>query len=428
MAEVVIVGGGIAGLACARHLHAQGVEVLVLEAADSVGGRMRTDEVSGFRLDRGFQVFLTAYPEARLVLDLEGLALRVFAHGALVRAKGRFHPVLDPWKKPLAWIDSSLSELGTVGDKLRALRLRSRVNSGPLDLLWRRGEVTSLEALEVDGFSATAIGGFFRPLLGAMFLERELSTSSRLLEFLLRMLSQGAAALPAAGIQSIPLQLAAGLPEGSVRTGAPVLSIQSDGVSLRSGEWVPARRVVVATDAAEAERLVELRGADTLALRAPHLWRGVTCLYFAAPEPPVQEPLLVLDGEGRGPVNHLCVPTQIAPEYGPGGAALVSASVLAVPRTADEEHDLLAAVLRQLAEWFGEAVAGWTHLRTYVLPQSLPDQSPGRMDPGARSPWVGAGLAVCGDHRESGTLHGALVSGRRAAEALLEEAVVSPRA
>jgi phytoene dehydrogenase-like protein len=426
MAEIVIVGGGVAGLACARRLHEAGREVLVLEAGDVGGGRMRTDELGGFRLDRGFQVLLTAFPEARRVLDYDALALRPFEPGVLVRTQGRFHRVLDPWRRPLAWRGASSSDLGTLGDKLRALRLRARVTSGPLELLWRRGEVSSQEALEVDGFTDRILGAFFRPLLGLLFLERELATSSRLLEFLLRMLAQGEAVLPAGGMQTIPAQLAGGLPAGSVRTDAPVLTIQNDGVSLKSGEWIPARRVVVATEGTEAERLVELRGADTLALRAPHRWHGVTCVYFAAPEPPVVEPLLVLDGEGRGPVNHLCVPTQVAPEYGPGGAALVSASVLAVPRSPDEERELLASVRHQLSDWFGEPVARWTHLRTYVLPHSLPDQSPGRLEPGARSPWVGPGLLVCGDHRESGNLHGALVSGRRAAEALLEEAI-SPR-
>ena len=425
MAEVVIIGGGIAGLACARHLHEAGAEILVLEAADAPGGRMRTDEVDGFRLDRGFQTLLTAYPEARRVLDYEALALRPFHPGALVRTQGRFQLVIDPWRQPLAWLDGSA--LGTLSDKLRALRLRSRVTSGPLEALWRRGEVTALEALQVDGFGDAMIDAFFRPLVGALCLERELATSSRLLDFLLRMLAQGEAALPAGGIQEIPAQLARALPEGSVRTGAPVLSIQSDGVSLRGGERIPAGRIVIATDGAEAERLVGLRGADTLAVRAPRRWHGVTCVYFAASEPPVEEPVLVLDGEGRGPVNHLCVPTQIAPEYGPPGAALVCASILAAPTSPEEESELLAAVRGQLGDWFGEQASRWTHLRTYVLPQALPDQAPGRHDSGPHSPWVGAGLLVCGGHREMGSLQGALRSGRRAAEALLEEAV-SPRA
>jgi hypothetical protein len=135
--------------------------------------------------------------------------------------------------------------------------------------------------------------------------------------------------------------------------------------------------------------------------------------------------MLVLNGEGQGVVNHLCVPTQVAPEYGPAGAALVSASVLAVPSTEQEEAALLDAVRTHLAQWFGEQVSRWTPLRTFVLRDVLPDASPGRLDMGTLSPWVGAGLLVCGGHREGGTLDGALSSGRRAAEALLQEAVSS---
>ena len=423
MPEVVIVGGGIAGLACAKHLHEAGVEILLLEASDEVGGRLRTDLLDGFRLDRGFHFLLTATAEARRVLDLDALSLRAFQSGALVRRSDRFQQVSDPWRRPLACLESSA--LGSLGDQLRALRLRSRVTAGPLDALWRRGEIPVREALEVEGFSAEVIDAFFRPFLGMLCLERELATSSRLFDFLLRMLAQGEAALPASGMGEIPAQLLRLLPPERVRTGAPVLSIQSDGVSLRSGEWIAARRIVLATDAVEAERLVELRGGDTLAVRALRGRYGVTCLYFAAPEAPVEEPLVVLDGEGSGPVNHLCVPTQVAPEYGPSGAALVSASVLGTPSSPEEEAALVPAVARQLTGWFGDQVSRWTHLRTYVLAHALPDQSPGRLDPAARPAWVGPGLLVCDGHREGGGLQGALASGRRAAEVLLEETVSS---
>ena len=423
MPEVVIVGAGVAGLACAHHLHAAGVEVLVLEASDAVGGHLRTDVVDGFLLDRGFHVLLTAAPEARRLLDYDALALHAFEPGAMVRRDGRFLRVFDPWRRPLAGLESSA--LGSLGDQLRALRLRSRVTAGPLEALWRRGEVTMREALEVEGFSQSFIEAFFRPFLGALCLDRELGTSSRVFDFLLRMLAQGEAALPAGGIAEIPAQLVRSLPEGCVRTDAPVLSIQSDGVSLRGGEWIAARRIVLATDAAEAERLVELGGGDTLAVRVPQGRLGVTCVYFAAQKPPVQESLLVLDGEGSGPVNHLCVPTQIAPEYGPPGVALVSASVLGTPPSPADEAELVAAVRAQLAGWFGDEVTHWTHLRTYVLRQVLPDQAPGRLEPGMRPARVGPGLLVCGGYREGGVLQGALASGRRAAEALLEETVSS---
>ncbi|HET9298710.1 MAG TPA: NAD(P)/FAD-dependent oxidoreductase [Candidatus Polarisedimenticolaceae bacterium] len=423
MPEVVIVGGGIAGLVCARHLHEAGVEVLLLEASDAVGDPLRTDRVEGFRLDRGFHVLLTATPEARRLLDYEALDLRTFESGALVRREGRFRQVFDPWRRPLAGLESSA--LGHLGDQLRALRLRSRVTAGPLEALWRRGEVTVREALDVEGFSDAFVEGFFRPFLGALCLDRGLGTSSRVFDFYLRMLAQGDAAIPAGGMAEIPAQLLRSLPPECVRTGAAVLSIQSDGVSLRGGERIAARRIVLATEPAETERLVELRGGDTLAVRALHGRYGVTCLYFAAPEPPVQEPMLVLDGEGTGPVNHLCVPTQVASEYGPGGSALVSASVLAQPSSPEEGAALMGAVRAQLTDWFGAQVAQWTHLRTYVLRNVLPDQSPGRLDPDAGPAWVGPGLLVCSGEREGGGLQGALASGRRAAEVLLEEALSS---
>ncbi|MGA1525128.1 MAG: FAD-dependent oxidoreductase, partial [Planctomycetota bacterium] len=103
---VLVVGAGLAGLTCARALSAAGVPVRVLDAADAVGGRVRTDVVEGFRLDRGFQVLQTAYPEARRALDYGALELRPFEPGALVRVAGRFVRVVDPWRRPLGALAS----------------------------------------------------------------------------------------------------------------------------------------------------------------------------------------------------------------------------------------------------------------------------------------------------------------------------------
>ncbi|MFZ5833144.1 MAG: FAD-dependent oxidoreductase [Planctomycetota bacterium] len=95
--EVIVFGAGLAGLCCARRLMESGRDCLLLEASDGVGGRVRTDLVEGFRLDRGFQVLLTAYPAAQAILDYDRLDLRPFYAGAIVLHAGRFHRVADPW-------------------------------------------------------------------------------------------------------------------------------------------------------------------------------------------------------------------------------------------------------------------------------------------------------------------------------------------
>ncbi len=79
--DVLIVGAGLSGLSCALWLHEGGLSVLVLEASDGIGGGVRTDEVEGFLLDRGFQVFLMAYPEAQRVLDYGALDFKPFYPG-----------------------------------------------------------------------------------------------------------------------------------------------------------------------------------------------------------------------------------------------------------------------------------------------------------------------------------------------------------
>ena len=99
-ADVLIIGAGLAGLCCARRLAEAGVTFQIVEASDGIGGRVRTDEVDGFLLDRGFQVLLTAYPEARRVLDYSRLDLKPFSPGALSWFAGRMNRLVDPWRTP----------------------------------------------------------------------------------------------------------------------------------------------------------------------------------------------------------------------------------------------------------------------------------------------------------------------------------------
>lgn len=407
--RAVIVGAGIAGLCCALKLQKKGIPCLILEASDGPGGRVRTDRVDGFLLDRGFQVLLTAYPEARRVLDYKALRLRTFAPGALVRAGGKLHRVADPFRQPWGLPATLLAPIGTLEDKMGILRFRKHVLQGPLEEIWTRPETSALACLKSFGFSQRIIDSFFRPFFGGIFLETELVTSSRMLEFVFRMFSQGRAALPAGGMGAIPQQLASRLPAGTIRYGARVESLGTGEVRLQGGERVPATAVVLATEAPEAARLLpELHPPGS---------RDTACLYYAAPKDPVGKPILVLNGEGGGPVDNLCVPSAVAPTYAPAGQALVSATV--VGASGANERDLESEVRKHLTSWFGPDVAGWKHLRSYRIPLALPARK--SLDPAALPVRRNPGIYLCGDHRETPSLQGAMVSGRRAADALEED-------
>lgn len=409
-APVLVVGAGLAGLACALRLREAGRDVTILEASDAPGGRVRTDTVDGFQLDRGFQVLLSAYPECRRLLDYPALQFGAFRPGALVRRHGRFHRVGDPLRAPADALATLTAPVGSLGDKLRVLALRQRARSGSLAELFARPETTTLRALQSMGFSPTMIDSFFRPFLGGIFLGRDLGASSRMLEFVFRMLSEGDTVLPAGGMQRIAEQLAARLPPGALRLGAEVVEARGQGVRLADGAWLPAAAVVLATEADTSARL--------LGTPVPPAPRSVTTLYYAAATSPVGAPLLVLNGEETGLVNSLCVPSDVAAGYAPPGQALVSVTVLGLPEAADPA--LEAQVRRELGDWYGAAaVDRWRHLRTVRVRWAQPDQAPGALAAGGASPARGGGLFEAGDHLEGASIHGALRSGRRAAEAVL---------
>src|SRR5215210_6304108 len=193
-APVIVVGAGLAGLACARELVRAGRSVEILEASDGIGGRVRTDTVDGFLLDRGFQVLLTAYPEARGQLNYAALGLRLFYPGALIRYHGRFYRLADPFRRPADALGSLFNPIGSPADKLRILALRRRAAAGSIDRLFERPETSTMQALTRLDFSNAIIERFFQPFLGGIFLGRELSTTSRMLEFVIRMFAEGNAA------------------------------------------------------------------------------------------------------------------------------------------------------------------------------------------------------------------------------------------
>ena len=425
-ADVVIVGGGLAGLCAAKTLTAAGVDFVLLEGADAVGGRLRTDVVEGFLLDRGFAIFLTGYPEAQRVLDYAALDLQPFYAGADVRFEGDFHRVADPLRHPVDAV-LSLSPSHPVGspiDKVLVGVVRLQSLIGDCYDILSAPETTIMDRLKGAGFSDAIIGRFFRPFMSGIFFNPALTTSSRLFNFVMRMLATGQNCLPSKGIEEVARQLERALPAGAVRCGTKATAVvMGEGrervIEIEGGGAVTAKKaLIVATEGPGAAALLgEPLAKAPSANGAPV---GTTCLYFAIDGPaPLATPILYLNGDGPGLINNCCFPSTVAPSYAPAGKTLVSVSVIGVPEMTDEE--LETTVRRELEAWFGKdakpAVSEWRHLKTYRIPFAQPNQiAPTDL---ARTVDLGEGLYVCGDHRAPATFDGAMISGRLAAEAAI---------
>jgi phytoene dehydrogenase-like protein len=408
-AEVVVVGAGLAGLAAARTLQQAGREVVVLEASDDVGGRVRTDRVDGFLLDRGFQVLLTAYPEVTRQLDVAALRLQPFEPGALVWRNGRGYPVVDPFRDPLnsarhprELLASATAPIGTVADKARVALMRRSLGQGPAAALFHKPDMSTLSALRARGFSETMIERFFRPLFGGIQLDPTLATSARMFDAIFRCLAEGDSAVPADGMGAIPAQLASRLKPGTVHLNTAVEAVTGRTVRLVGGRTITANAVVVATEGPASHRLIGTRGVGS---------KPVTAVWFAADRAPSNRNLIVLDGDGTGLAGNVAIMSNAAPSYAPAGQALIVAAIAGVADPLAEP-----AVRRQLRGWWGLQVDSWRHLRTDAIAHGQPDQSV-PFSPKRRIS-LGEGLFVCGDHRDTGSIQGALFSGRRTGEAV----------
>lgn len=408
--DVAIVGAGLAGLSCALTLHERGIPVHVFEAADRVGGRVRTDVVDGFLLDRGFQVLLTAYPTASAMLDYEALDLRRFDAGAMIFDGDTLHRLMDPIRNPKETIAALSADIGTLKDKWNVWSLRHKLLATPVDDIFGRPEMFTVEALRDRwGFSDLMIDQFFRPFIGGVTLDVTLTTSSRFFEFVMRMFSEGDAAVPAAGMAAIPEQLAARLPDDCLSLHTQIAALETGSVQLDGGDRVNARATVVATDALSAHRLL---GQDQPAVD----WHGTTCLYYAANAAPVDDPVLLLNGSKRGIVNNVAVMSRVAPEYATRRGELVSVTVLGSDGLGDAEVE--RDVRSELVGWFGDSVAEWRLLEVQRIANALPAQ--GSIDVARRGHFKEPldRVFVCGDHCSTSSIEGALLSGRETANAI----------
>jgi glycine/D-amino acid oxidase-like deaminating enzyme len=397
--KAIVIGAGLAGLAAARQLSIHDVDVTVLEASDAVGGRVRTDMVDGYRLDRGFQLYNPSYTEAARVLDHQALDLHPLTRGLVVALDGSWSKLADPRSNP-GWLTNSASpKTGSARSKLQFARYALKTSRTSSEALLEREDVPAQVALVRAGADSKLLDRVLRPFLAGVFLEPALLTSRHFMDFVLTSFVKATPALPASGMQAIPEQLHAALPAGTVRFGERVSDVRS----------LKADAVIVATDPLTAGELL-----PSLEIPVP---RSVTTWYHVVDDRLTDgKSVLVVDGLNRGPVINTVALTNEVPSYAPGGRTLVSSSSL--QHGVDEP-----AVRRHLALLYGRDTSTWECIKSYSIPYALPAMNVPLTVPKPTA--LGDGLYVAGDHRDTASIQGAMVSGRRAADAALRDARVA---
>jgi len=408
----------VAGLVCARELEKAGLDVEVYEAGNRVGGRVQTDDVHGYKLDVGFQIFLDAYPEARRQLDYSALKLRSFSPGAVLAHAGQMHIVAHPLKCPLLLM-ATLRTAMTWGlltcilDVFRLLKVvLAWLFAGPYEQLKTASKVQTTSAfLQVSGMSSTMVNQFLRPFFEAIYVCPLQEQSSAMFNFVLRMLAFGGATLPERGMRAIPEQLASTL-RGKIKLSTPVEEVSATGVKV-AGEWSLYDAVVVATDWPAASAL--------LGSSAPRATRSATW-YFGFKSPaPVTEPLIILQSYAKhctsdiltgSRVVNIAFPSTIQSAYAPPGHVLAAVSVMGPE--AEE-----AWVRSEVEAMLGVDCSTWNLLRMYNISFHQPSQLPLQLPDECASTVNGA--FCCGDHRSYPALDGAMRSGRLVAAAVLEQ-------
>jgi protoporphyrinogen oxidase len=432
---IIIIGGGLAGLAAAVQLETKNIPYVLLESSDGFGGRARTDIVDGYILDRGFAIYLSSYEECNKIFDTKALDLRKFYAGADVRFENQFYRVADPFRHVSDALPSLLPnhKIGSPLDKVLVGLVRFQTLLLRMNPMQRESSETIEERLNTFGFSEEMVDRFFRPFLGGIFFNPELTTDSRLFDFVMRSLALGENCLPAKGIGAMAEQLVGRLDEKNVHANAKVQEIRNvnDAVEVRvqmmnkeEETIIRGKKVILAVEGPECDRLLGTKDKQR------EKGVGTTCVYFSCDKPyDAENAMLYLDGEkykgGGGKktlVNNCCFPSVVSPTYAPNGKHLCSASIIGVPSELSDEQ-IGDRVKSELSDWFGESItSSFKLLKVYRIPFAQPIQTPSAKgssktafeqtcESGAMK-----NVYLAGDHRDAATFDGALISGRRCAE------------
>lgn len=404
---ITIIGAGISGLTTAVYLHKKGYEVQILEASDRAGGRIKTDLVNGFLLDRGFQVLLTEYPEAKSLLNYEKLNLKKFLPGATVLYDDGQFEIADPFRRPSLLFSTVFAPVGCIKDKLNTFFLKNKLVNSTLSTIFKQPEIKTVDKLKEYGFSEKMINRFYKPFFSGIFLENDLKTSSNMFDFVMKMFSEGDAAIPELGMEEIPKQLVQMLPPDSIIYNHKVNAIENNTIICENGIKFSTDKIIIATEATGF--------ASNYIAETKQNFHQVTNVYFEAKLPPTNKAVVILNAAtNKKWVNNLTVMSNVSDKYAPKGKVLISISLNGIP--AENEVTLTENMKNELKKWFGNQVEDWNMIKTYRINYALPNLNSISNELDISQCKINENLFICGDHLLNGSINAAMKTGRLVAE------------
>jgi phytoene dehydrogenase-like protein len=404
---ITIIGAGISGLTAAVYLHQKGYKIQILEASERAGGRIKTDVIDGFRLDRGFQVLLTEYPETKALLDYKKLNLKRFLPGASVLYDGGQFEIADPFRRPTALLATLLAPVGSLKDKINTFFLKKKLVTISIPNIFKQPEVDTISQLKKYGFSPKMMDRFYKPFFSGIFLENDLKTSSNMFDFVMKMFSEGDAAIPELGMEEIPKQLLAMLPTNSIQYNVKVNAIEKNKIICEDGTTLEADKIIIATEA--------IGLAGTYISKTKQNFHQVTNVYFEAKIAPTKKAVVVLNASSNKKwVNNLTVMSNVSNQYAPIGKVLISISYNDIPTI--DDTTLAENMKTELKKWYGNQIDDWKMLKTYRIKYGLPNQEKVSNDVSNSEIKINENLFICGDHLLNGSINAAMKTGRMVAE------------
>ncbi|WP_437368823.1 NAD(P)/FAD-dependent oxidoreductase [Maribacter litoralis] len=404
--KIHIVGAGVSGLIAATVLEQNGFSPIILEATERAGGRVKTDIINGYQLDQGFQVLLTAYPAAQKYLNFKSLELQRFLPGAAIFKHKKQHVIGDPLRDISLIFSTLFANIGTVADKLKILRLNTKLKNKSLSDIFTTKEQSTISYLTDFGFSADMINDFFKPFFGGIFLEDQLQTSSRMFEFVYKMFGEGDAAVPKGGMEEIPKQLVRQLQDTFIHYNTAVTSISEKEILLANGTKIESDFTIIATE--PSQFISNLKNQATK-------WYSCDTLYFETENRKINKKLIGLLPETNSLINNIFYPTSLETKVS-GSKELLSVTV--VNNNGITGKELVNSVQKELSEYCG--ITSYTFIKHYHIPMSLPNLSQLQYEVPPSETRLTETIYLAGDQQINGSLNAAMLAGESAAHGVLE--------